>query len=180
MRGESAPPDDALSIDGERTGRLPARSVRVPVPDPPTGEAHHGNQRSAPEEMREACATKSPRGVGTARGIARNLHKVCATDRAAPALGRLLRRMTDREPLHPARASRRITKDPQGLLRERAAGVAQERDNRRAAGLNRYRKTACRIARLRCGDQRQRAWREERPRIHERTVTSCAAPVLSA
>jgi hypothetical protein len=88
--------------------------------------------------------------------------------------------MTDRDPLHPARARRRITHNPHGLLRDRAAGVAQERDNRWAAGLKRYRKAACPIARLRRGDQRQRAWREERPRIHELTVTSCAAPVLSA
>src|SRR5438445_10291697 len=87
--------------------------------------------------------------------------------------------MADREPLHPARASRLITEDPQGLLRERAAGVAQERDNRGAADLNRYRKTSYRIARAGCGDQGQPAWREERPRIHELTVTSCAAPVLS-
>src|SRR5438445_8083240 len=100
--------------------------MRVSVANTAPREPRDGSQRSAPEKMTEARAPEPPLSICAAGRIARDAHAVCAADRATPLVGRLLGRVTDRDPLNIGRAHRGLAKHPHGQLRKRTARVTQE------------------------------------------------------
>jgi hypothetical protein len=168
MCGKRTPAHDSLAIEGECASRLPARSVWVPVADSTPREAGYRNQRARSHEMTEAREPDSPAGVEEAGRIAHNRHIAWAADRGAPALGLPSGSVADRDPLHARRVCRAFAQYLQRPLCKRTAGVAQERDDRRTAGLECDWQLARGLAGPRRGNGRQRAGSQECPWIHVR------------
>src|SRR5439155_21635684 len=146
------------------------------VADSATRQARNGDERLATQEVIETRASEPPGRVRASGGIAHDAYGARPADCAAPALGRLLRRVADRDPLCVGGTARRLAQHLHRQLRERAAGVAQECDDRRAAVLEGEGKARRALAGSWRRDDRQRVWREERPRIHGLNVTPLAAP----